>query len=285
MSEEKEEIVFKKVQGTRRGRKGREEQFGGDGSKGVEDEGEVVLAARADVGRRRGLASEEKRAKTDEAVVYHNTGTVGPRAEFTVGVEVEADDAKKLVTLSDGGGGLQQVVDGEKIYTGEKNYASFLKKGEPKIKGGGLRAGPVKQSGFIRSSVTIDYNPSICKDYKQTGYCGYGANCKYIHDRGDYKSGWEIDKEWVARQRQGGEEENFEIGSSEEDGELPFACFICREDFVNPIVTKCGHYFCEECALKQEKKTRRCFICNEPTGGIFNEPRALIEKLRKKEKK
>ena len=24
------------------------------------------------------------------------------------------------------------------------------------------------------------------KDYKQTGYCGYGDACKFMHDRGDY---------------------------------------------------------------------------------------------------
>ena len=27
-------------------------------------------------------------------------------------------------------------------------------------------------------------------------------------------------------------------------------CFICRQPFVNVIVTKCQHYFCEHCALK-----------------------------------
>ena len=153
--------------------------------------------------------------------------------------------------------------------------------------GGGLRAGPVKATGYVRSMTLIDYNPSICKDYKQTGYCGYGANCKYIHDRSDYKSGWEIEKEWKAMQKSGaaggGEEENYEINSSDEDDDdsLPFACFICKQPFTNPVVTKCGHYFCESCALAQEKKNRRCFVCNEPTSGIFNQPKALLEKIAK----
>jgi hypothetical protein len=26
-----------------------------------------------------------------------------------------------------------------------------------------------------------------CKDYKETGRCGYGDSCKFMHDRGDYK--------------------------------------------------------------------------------------------------
>lgn len=32
------------------------------------------------------------------------------------------------------------------------------------------------------------------QDYKETGYCGYGDACKFIHDRGDYKSGWELER-------------------------------------------------------------------------------------------
>ncbi len=36
----------------------------------------------------------------------------------------------------------------------------------------------------------------LCKDYHDTGYCCFGDSCLYIHDRGDYKSGWELEKEW-----------------------------------------------------------------------------------------
>lgn len=43
-------------------------------------------------------------------------------------------------------------------------------------------------------TVRFDYQPDICKDYKETGFCGYGDSCKFVHDRGDYKSGWELDK-------------------------------------------------------------------------------------------
>ena len=43
---------------------------------------------------------------------------------------------------------------------------------------------------------TFDYNPSLCKDYHDTGYCTFGDSCIYIHDRGDYKAGWEIEKEY-----------------------------------------------------------------------------------------
>lgn len=83
--------------------------------------------------------------------------------------------------------------------------------------------GPVKASSNVRSSVMFDYKPDICKDYKETGYCGYGDACIFLHDRGDYKSGWQLEKEWeelqrkkrsksaVAKSQQQDEEENFEI--------------------------------------------------------------------------
>ena len=42
----------------------------------------------------------------------------------------------------------------------------------------------------------IDHEPCICKDYKETGFCGFGDSCKFIHDRGDYKMGWQIEREF-----------------------------------------------------------------------------------------
>ena len=49
--------------------------------------------------------------------------------------------------------------------------------------------GPAQAPNNVRTINYIDYNPSLCKDYKETGYCGYGDSCKFVHDRGDYKSG------------------------------------------------------------------------------------------------
>ena len=40
-----------------------------------------------------------------------------------------------------------------------------------------------------------DYAPDICKDYKETGFCGFGDSCKFMHDRGDYKFGWQLERE------------------------------------------------------------------------------------------
>jgi hypothetical protein len=73
-----------------------------------------------------------------------------------------------------------------------------------------------------------------------------------------------------------------ESDEEEEDG-LPFACFICRENFANvrdPVVTKCKHYFCEHCALKHYAKSKTCFVCEEPTGGTFNIAQDIKKKMK-----
>lgn len=127
-------------------------------------------------------------------------------------------------------------------------------------KAGGAH-GPLRASAHIRLSARFDYQPDICKDYKETGYCGYGDSCKFMHDRGDYKPGWQLEKEWEeaekARKRglaAGGGGGDGDDGDQEDDDDdddsLPFACYICRQPFEDPVVTKCKHYFCEHCALK-----------------------------------
>ena len=35
--------------------------------------------------------------------------------------------------------------------------------------------GPKQASGNIRVTCRFDYQPDICKDWKETGYCGYGG--------------------------------------------------------------------------------------------------------------
>jgi RING finger protein 113A len=67
------------------------------------------------------------------------------------------------------------------------------------------------------------------------------------------------------------------------DDGLPFACFLCRGAFQEPIVTSCGHYFCQRCILKnvQEKSTTACPICSKDTNGVFNHPMKLVAKKRR----
>lgn len=150
----------------------------------------------------------------------------------------------------------------DKLYKGINAYtdhkAGFRREQTVAGEKAGGSHGPLRASAHIRVSARFDYQPDICKDYKETGYCGYGDSCKFMHDRGDYKSGWQLEKEWdekeKARKRnlamkQLESDEDAEQ-SDEDDDSLPFACFICRQPFVDPVVTKCKHYFCEHCALK-----------------------------------
>lgn len=161
-----------------------------------------------------------------------------------------ADEALKGVKKTDG-----------KVYKGMAGYmdhtAGFRREqtvGSEKATGA---HGPLRASSHIRWSVRFDYQPDICKDYKETGYCGYGDACVFLHDRGDYKSGWQLEQEWEEKEK--ARKERIALGLPEEEGEgegsededgLPFACYICRGEFVDPVVTKCKHYFCEHCALK-----------------------------------
>lgn len=102
--------------------------------------------------------------------------------------------------------------------------------------------------------------------------------CKFLHDRGDYKTGWQLEKEWDEKQKNGAaDEENYEINEDEEDN-LPFACYICRDEFVDPVVTNCEHYFCEKCILAEFKKSHKCPICSNNTEGILKVAKNLLNK-------
>uniref|UniRef100_A0A161MLR9 Midlife crisis protein n=1 Tax=Triatoma infestans TaxID=30076 RepID=A0A161MLR9_TRIIF len=100
-----------------------------------------------------------------------------------------------------------------------------------------------------------------------------------MHDRTDYKHGWQLEQESVGiRDEDDSSDNDYEINSDEDP--LPFKCFICRGSFINPVVTKCKHYFCEKCALDNYKKSTRCYICNIQTNGVFNPAKEIIEKLK-----
>ncbi|GBG89429.1 hypothetical protein CBR_g49220 [Chara braunii] len=160
-------------------------------------------------------------------------------------------------------------------------------------KAGGAH-GPLRASANVRMSVRFDYQPDICKDYKETGYCGYGDSCKFMHDRGDYKSGWQLDREWNEKEKQRRElaardqlddEDDPQKEEMDEDDDLPFACFICRRPFIDPVVTKCKHYFCALCALKHNSTSKNCAVCEKPTGGVFNTAREIVRKMQEEKEK
>ncbi|QSL65822.1 hypothetical protein MERGE_000100 [Pneumocystis wakefieldiae] len=154
------------------------------------------------------------------------------------------------------------------------------------------RPGPV-QTKHVLPTTFIDYAPDVCKDYKQTGFCGFGDTCKFLHDREDYKAGWQLDHEWEQFQRKkraailhGNKcDRHSDDSSSEKEEDIPFACFICRKEYVQPIVTKCGHYFCESCAIQRYRKNPNCMICGAGTSGIFNAAKKLQSRLLEKQRR
>ncbi|KAK3062923.1 RNA-splicing factor [Coniosporium uncinatum] len=182
-------------------------------------------------------------------------------------------------------------------YKGAANYTSFIQKNPdaPSHK----TIGPVKAPTNIRTVTITDYAPDVCKDYKQTGFCGFGDSCKFLHAREDYASGWKLDKEWetAGKKKKGGtvvsaaDKSKLDVASDEDEEEvamlekIPFACIICKEPYKSPVVTKCGHYFCEGCALGRYKRKPDCAACGADTRGVFNGAKMLKRLLEKKQKR
>uniref|UniRef100_A0A0N4W0Y5 CG4973-PA n=1 Tax=Haemonchus placei TaxID=6290 RepID=A0A0N4W0Y5_HAEPC len=179
---------------------------------------------------------------------------------------------------------LKEGLDGKTIYKGQAMYGA--KEAKDTVIGNassGLnRIGPIRAPQFLRQTVRWDYAPDICKDYKETGFCTFGDSCKFLHDRSDYKHGWEIERDYASGKLNKVDETNYEI--NEDEDEFPEDCYICGKPFVSPVVTRCKHYFCETCALNAFRKNKRCAVCGENTGGVFNIAKDLIAKLSGKAK-
>lgn len=154
-------------------------------------------------------------------------------------------------------------------------------------------AGPLKASQFVRTTARFDYQPDICKDYKDTGFCGFGDTCIYLHDRGDTMTGWQLEQQWEEQKKKDAAQRELDAFADggraaekevvlEEDG-LPFACHVCREAFQEPVVTRCGHYFCEGCIMDHVRNSDKptCPVCSKDTHGVFNQPIKLISKKRR----
>lgn len=164
-------------------------------------------------------------------------------------------------------------------------------------------AGPIRAQTNVRVTARFDYQPDVCKDYKDTGFCGYGDTCIYLHDRGDSMTGWQLEQQWEEQQKQKQQDQVLQafvnlhsdggrsgdrvaiIGGTvpvgTDDG-IPFACHICRGAFHDPVVTKCQHYFCEACILQHVREvSEACPICGKDTTSIFNQPNKLLGKKRR----
>ena len=89
----------------------------------------------------------------------------------------------------------------------------------------------------------------------------------------------------IGGQCDSGEESNYEVGGGDSDNlqdGFPASCSICEADFTEPVITKCRHYFCEGCALRNYANDSNCFVCGQATDGVFNMARDLINHIKSK---
>ncbi|GMI11410.1 hypothetical protein TrRE_jg3930 [Triparma retinervis] len=163
---------------------------------------------------------------------------------------VETRDARSMheekVRLMESGGTNDET--GE--YRGMNAYSGIIKKSSDSIRANKHTGqhGALRANTFVRTTSRFDYQPDVCKDYKETGFCGFGDTCVFMHDRTDMKKGWEL----------------------EEEG-----------PFKEPVVTECGHYFCGRCGRDRYKADKACHACGKDVGGVFNEPRKLKRACKK----
>ncbi|KAI0235336.1 Ring finger protein 113A [Lamellibrachia satsuma] len=227
---------------------------------------------------------------TSMVVSYKSTQSAKPEGPGDMGAtrtyELDTEHDKDAQAVFERSQQINKELKGkedDKVYRGINNYAVYIEKKDTaagNASSGMVRKGPVRAPAHLRATVRWDYQPDICKDYKETGFCGFGDSCKFLHDRSDYKHGWQLEREM--KEGTYGDNEDmtkYEISSDEED--LPFKCFLCRQSFTDPVVTRCKHYFCEKCALAHYRKSKRCFVCNQQTSGVFNPAKELITKMKK----
>lgn len=119
--------------------------------------------------------------------------------EIIAGDEVEEVMAKRRKKEREDAGVDDHIPD-DGQYHGQAAYKNLVKKSSEVSKA--KRVGPQRSTNTIRTVTIVDYQPDVCKDYKgslfflitdvvltvfsksETGYCGFGDTCKFLHDRG-----------------------------------------------------------------------------------------------------
>ncbi|KAM0672130.1 zinc finger domain-containing protein [Ordospora colligata] len=97
---------------------------------------------------------------------------------------------------------------------------------------------------MVNDEEVVDMHKMICKPFKETGYCGYGESCKYLHIR----------------------DSEIEMKHSGVDVDV---CGICKERFDEKVVAECGHCFCSMCVMKKYRYEDVCVVCGRRTYGRF----------------
>uniref|UniRef100_A0A3Q0RGY2 Ring finger protein 113A n=1 Tax=Amphilophus citrinellus TaxID=61819 RepID=A0A3Q0RGY2_AMPCI len=217
--------------------------------------------------------SEDEKEEKKVTVSYKSTRSAKPEGPEDMGAtatyQLDTERDKDAQAIFERSQKIQEEMvgkDDDKIYRGINNYQKFIKPKDTTMgnaSSGMVRKGPIRAPEHLRATVRWDYQPDICKDYKETGFCGFGDSCKFLHDRSDYKHGWQIERELEEGRYGANDDENYEVSSDEED-------FLFRV-----------HYFCEACALQHYRKSKRCYVCDTQTHGVFNPAKELMAKLEK----
>jgi len=166
-------------------------------------DGRLGFSSGAAVSQKQERTQEESQEPTRDLFVYESTRQVqtqdDSRATAVSEIETAFDRDNRAIRervlkqASEAIKGGESTSSSSKVYKGINGYidhkAGFRQEHTISREKAGGAHGPLRASAHIRMTVRFDYQPDICKDYKETGYCGYGDSCRFMHDRGDYKSG------------------------------------------------------------------------------------------------
>ena len=144
------------------------------------------------------LAHESDRSRVSS---YDNKATATNEQETSRDRDAQALYETAQQQWADGG---DVADDGSKLYRGQKAYKQYTSKPENFNQAVLTGQGPARAPVHYRATSRFDYQPDVCKDFKDTGYCGYGDACKFLHDRSDYKSGWQLEKDVHRARGRGG---------------------------------------------------------------------------------
>lgn len=121
---------------------------------------------------------DETIADPSLGVAFESSGTAQSITQNTATRTLDLDDHQPITTNT----ATENIEDIDK-YIGMANYKQYI----PNAKTQQKTFGPIRNASYVRISSRFDYAMDVCKDYKDSGYCGFGDSCKFMHDRSDYK--------------------------------------------------------------------------------------------------